>query len=61
LVYKADFGREIKNTLRSAQALAEEDGTALTMDHINIVLAMQKKFKVKIDGDPGTFYGMGIS
>jgi len=53
--------REIKNTIRSAQALAEADGTALAMRHIKTVLDVQKEFREDFEGLPGLWNGMGVS
>ena len=53
--------REIKNTIRSAQALAVADGTELNMKHITTVLQVQKDFKEDFEGFPGMWNGMGLS
>jgi hypothetical protein len=53
--------REIKNTIRSAQALAVADGTELTMKHIKTVLDVQKEFREDFEGLPGIWNGMGVS
>ena len=54
-------GREIKNTIRSAQALAVADGTEMTMKHIKTVLDVQKEFREDFEGLPGLWNGMGVS
>ena len=53
--------REIKNTIRSAQALAVADGTELTMKHIKTVLDVQREFREDFEGLPGLWNGMGVS
>jgi SpoVK/Ycf46/Vps4 family AAA+-type ATPase len=53
--------REIKNTIRSAQALAVADGTELTMKHIKTGLDVQKGFREDFEGLPGIWNGMGVS
>jgi hypothetical protein len=53
--------REIKNTIRSAQALAVADGTDLTMKHIKTVLDVQREFREDFEGLPGLWNGMGVS
>ena len=55
-----DF-REIKNTIRSAQALAVADGSELMMRHITTVLDVQKEFREDFEGLPGIWNGMGVS
>ena len=53
--------REIKNTIRSAQALAVADGTELAMKHIKTVLDVQREFREDFEGLPGLWNGMGVS
>jgi hypothetical protein len=53
--------REIKNTIRSAQALAVADGTELTIKHLKTVLDVQKEFREDFEGLPGIWNGMGVS
>lgn len=53
--------REIKNTIRSAQALAVADGTELKMKHIKTVLDVQREFREDFEGLPGLWNGMGVS
>jgi hypothetical protein len=55
------INREIKNTIRSAQALAVADGTELTMKHIKTVLDVQREFREDFEGLPGLWNGMGVS
>jgi hypothetical protein len=55
------IGREIKNTIRSAQALAVADGIDLNMRHIKTVLDVQKEFREDFEGLPGLWNGMGVS
>lgn len=55
------IGREIKNTIRSAQALAVADGIDLNMRHIKTVLDVQKEFREDFEGLPGMWNGMGVS
>jgi hypothetical protein len=57
----ANWFREIKNTIRSAQALAVADGTELTMKHIKTVLDVQREFREDFEGLPGLWNGMGVS
>jgi hypothetical protein len=61
LMYRVDFGREIKNVIRSAQALAMAEGMALTMSHLQTVLKVQQKLKENFEGDPGLWNGMGVT
>jgi len=58
---RANGDREIKNTIRSAQALAVADGTELTMKHIKTVLDVQREFREDFEGLPGLWNGMGVS
>jgi hypothetical protein len=60
-VGKSLIGREIKNTIRSAQALAVADNTDLTMEHIKTVLDVQREFREDFEGLPGLWNGMGVS
>jgi len=53
--------REIKNTIRSAQALAVAGQAELAMEHITTVLNVQKKFREEFEGLPGTWNGMGVA
>ena len=46
-------GRQIKNTVRTAQALAVNKGEALAMSHINQVLAVQTNFERDLKGGAG--------
>jgi len=53
--------REIKNLIRSAQALAVADGTDLKMPHLKTVLEVQREFREDFEGLPGLWNGMGVS
>jgi hypothetical protein len=55
------LGREIKNLIRSAQALAVADGTDLNMRHLKTVLEVQREFREDFEGLPGLWNGMGVS
>lgn len=46
-------GRQIKNTVRTAQALAVNKGEPLSMDHIRQVLEVQMSFDRDLKGGPG--------
>ncbi|KAL0944799.1 AAA family ATPase [Colletotrichum truncatum] len=46
-------GRQIKNTIRTAQALAVNKGEALSMEHIRQVLDVQKSFDIHLKGGTG--------
>ncbi|KAK4205044.1 hypothetical protein QBC40DRAFT_65492 [Triangularia verruculosa] len=46
-------GRQIKNTVRTAQALAVNKGEALCMSHIKQVLDVQANFERDLKGGPG--------
>ncbi|KAK0742028.1 hypothetical protein B0T21DRAFT_381752 [Apiosordaria backusii] len=46
-------GRQIKNTVRTAQALAVNKGEALCMSHIRQVLDVQANFERDLKGGPG--------
>ena len=46
-------GRQIKNTVRTAQALAVNKGEPLSMEHILHVLDVQMSFDRDLKGGPG--------
>lgn len=46
-------GRQIKNTVRTAQALAVNKGEPLSMSHIRQVLDVQTNFERDLKGGPG--------
>ncbi len=46
-------GRQIKNTIRTAQALAVNKGEPLSMAHIRQVLDVQMSFDRDLKGGPG--------
>jgi hypothetical protein len=46
-------GRQIKNTVRTAQALAVNKGEALSMSHIRQVLEVQMNFDRDLKGGTG--------
>lgn len=46
-------GRQIKNTVRTAQALAVNKGEPLSMTHIRQVLEVQMSFDRDLKGGPG--------
>lgn len=46
-------GRQIKNTVRTAQALAVNKGEPLSMSHIRQVLEVQTNFDRDLKGGPG--------
>ncbi len=46
-------GRQIKNTVRTAQALAVNKGEALSMSHIKQVLDVQMNFDRDLKGGTG--------
>lgn len=46
-------GRQIKNTVRTAQALAVNKGEPLSMRHIRQVLEVQANFERDLKGGPG--------
>ena len=46
-------GRQIKNTVRTAQALAVNKGEPLSLGHILHVLDVQMKFDQELKGGPG--------
>lgn len=46
-------GRQIKNTVRTAQALAVNKSETLSMSHISQVLEVQMKFQNDLAGGPG--------
>ena len=46
-------GRQIKNTVRTAQALAVNKREPLSMKHIRQVLDVQKKFETDLKGGTG--------
>ena len=46
-------GRQIKNAVRTAQALAVNKGEPLSMDHIRHVLGVQMDFDKDLKGGPG--------
>ena len=58
--YRVNY-REIKNTIRSAQALAVADGKELSMEYIKTVLEVQKEFREDIEGLGGLWNGLGVS
>ena len=50
---KAMNGRNIKNTVRTAQALAVNEGKKLTMEHISQVMSVAECFEKDLKGGPG--------
>lgn len=46
-------GRQIKNTVRTAQALAVNKGEPLSMNHIRLVLEVQMSFDRDLKGGTG--------
>lgn len=46
-------GRNIKNTVRTAQALAVNEGKKLTMEHIDQVMRVAECFERDLKGGPG--------
>jgi hypothetical protein len=60
-LYDCANSREIKNTVRSAQALAVADGKELSVSYIKTVLEVQREFREDFEGLPGLFNGMGVS
>lgn len=53
-------GREIKNTVGTAQALAINKGEVLSMKHLKEVLGVQMSFDRDLKGGPGHEENQGI-